>query len=107
MQSEPERITHLWDLTRHAHEEFRRRGFDIGHTQSPIIPLFVRDTVKALTAVKLALDEGVFITPVIPPAVPQDSVIIRFALMATHTMEQLDEGIEKVEKIFRKLEIIK
>ena len=55
----------------------------------------------------MALDEGVFITPVIPPAVPQDSVIIRFALMATHTMEQLDEGIEKVEKIFRKLEIIK
>ena len=107
MQSEPERITHLWDLTHHAHDEFRRRGFDIGHTQSPIIPLFVRDTVKALTAVKMALDEGVFITPVIPPAVPQDSVIIRFALMATHTMEQLDEGIEKVEKIFRKLEIIK
>ncbi len=107
MQSEPERLTHLWDLTNHAHAEFRRRGFDIGHTQSPIIPLFVRDTVKALTAVKLALDEGVFITPVIPPAVPQDSVIIRFALMATHSMEQLDEAIEKIEKIFRKLEIIK
>ncbi len=107
MTSEPERIQHLWDLTHHAHEEFRRRGFDIGHTQSPIIPLFVRDTVKALTAVKMALEEGVFITPVIPPAVPQDSVIIRFALMATHSMEQLDEGIEKVEKIFRKLEIIK
>ena len=107
MLSEPERLEHLWALTRHAHAEFKARGFDIGHTQSPIIPLFVRDTVKALTAVKLALDEGVFITPVIPPAVPQDSVIIRFALMATHTMEQLDEGIDKVEKIFRKLEIIK
>ena len=106
MLSEPERISHLWDLTHHAHEEFRKRGFDIGHTQSPIIPLFVRDTEKALTVVKLALEEGVFITPVIPPAVPQDSVIIRFALMATHTMEQLDEAIDKMEKIFRKLEII-
>ena len=106
MLSEPERIAHLWDLTRHAHAEFKARGFDIGHTQSPIIPLFVRDLDKCLTAVKMALDEGVFITPVIPPAVPEDSVIVRFALMATHTMDQLDEGIEKLTGIFRKLEII-
>ena len=106
MLSEPERLAHLWDLTRHTHAEFKARGFDIGHTQSPIIPLFVRDLNKCLTAVKMALDEGVFITPVIPPAVPEDSVIVRFALMATHSFEQLDEGIDKLTKIFRKLEII-
>ena len=104
--SEPERIAHLWDLTRHAQAEFKARGFDIGHTQSPIIPLFVRDLRKCLTAVKMALDEGVFITPVIPPAVPEDSVIVRFALMATHTFDQLDEAVEKLTKIFRTLEII-
>jgi 7-keto-8-aminopelargonate synthetase and related enzymes len=106
MLSEPERIEHLWDLTRHAHAEFKSRGFDIGHTESPIIPLFVRDFNKCLKAVKMALDEGVFITPVVPPAVPEDSVIVRFALMATHTMEQLDEAIDKLTSIFRKLEII-
>ena len=106
MLSEPERIAHLWDLTRHAHAAFKARGFDIGHTQSPIIPLFVRDLQKCLTAVKMALDEGVFITPVIPPAVPEDSVIVRFALMATHSFDQLDEGIDKLTKIFKKLEII-
>lgn len=106
MLSEPERLEHLWALTRHAHAEFKARGFDIGHTQSPITPLFVRDLNKCLTAVKMALDEGVFITPVIPPAVPEDSVIVRFALMATHSFEQLDEGIDKLTKIFRKLEII-
>ena len=106
MLTEPERLAHLWDLTRHAHAEFKARGFDIGHTQSPIIPLFVRDLNKCLTAVKMALDAGVFITPVIPPAVPEDSVIVRFALMATHSFEQLDEGIDKLTKIFRKLEII-
>ena len=106
MLSEPERIEHLWALTRHAHAEFKARGFDIGHTQSPIIPLFVRDLQKCLTAVKMALDEGVFITPVIPPAVPEDSVIVRFALMATHSFEQLDEGIEKLTRIFRRLEVI-
>lgn len=107
MLSEPDRIEHLWDITRHAQKEFRSRGFDIGGTQSPIIPLYVRDTDKCLTAVKEALEAGVFITPVIPPAVPQDSIIIRFALMATHTTEQVDEAIDKLEKIFRRLEIIK
>ena len=107
MLEEPERISHLWDITNFAHEEFVRRGFDIGTTESPIFPLYVRDTEKCLTAVRDALDEGVFITPVIPPAVPQDSVIIRFALLATHSKEQVEEGIDKLEKIFRRLEIIK
>ena len=106
MLSEPERLEHLWALTNHAHAAFKERGFDIGHSQSPIIPLFVRDLQKCLTAVKMALDEGVFITPVIPPAVPEDSVIVRFALMATHSFEQLDEAIDKLTKVFKKLEII-
>jgi 8-amino-7-oxononanoate synthase len=106
MLTEPERIEHLWALTNHAHAAFKERGFDIGHSQSPIIPLFVRDLQKCLTAVKMALEEGVFITPVIPPAVPEDSVIVRFALMATHSFEQLDEAIDKLTKVFRKLEII-
>ena len=65
MLEEPERISHLWDITNFAHEEFVRRGFDIGTTESPIFPLYVRDTEKCLTAVRDALDEGVFITPVI------------------------------------------
>lgn len=107
MLEEPERIDNLWKVTNHAREEFLKRGFDIGATQSPIFPLYVRDMEKCLRAVKDALDEGVFITPVIPPAVPQDSIIIRFALMATHTVEQVDEAIDKLEKIFRRFEIIK
>lgn len=107
MLGEPERIKHLWDITDHAHAEFVRRGFDIGTTQSPIFPLYVRDAEKCLLAVKMAMNEGVFVTPVIPPAVPQDSVIIRFALMATHSMEQVDRGIDIMEGIFRQLGIIK
>lgn len=69
--------------------------------------MFVRDMEKCLTAVKMALDEGVFVTPVIPPAVPENSVIIRFALMATHTQDQLDKAIDILTGLFRKLEIIK
>ena len=107
MLSEPERLENLWKVTRHAQKAFKANGFDTGHTQSPIIPLFVRDTEKAMLVVKLALDEGVFITPVIAPAVPEKDVLIRFALMATHSMEQVDEAVEKLTRIFRALEIIK
>ena len=106
MQTEPERIQHLWDITRYAQKAFKDNGFDTGHTQSPIIPLFVRDTIKAMTIVKLALDEGVFITPVIAPAVPEKDVLIRFALMATHDYSQIDEAVEKLTKIFKKLGVI-
>ena len=106
MIEEPERREHLWEVTRHAQKAFKDNGFDTGHTQSPIIPLFVRDTIKAMTAVKLALEQGVFITPVIEPAVPKKDVLIRFALMATHTIEQVDEAVDKLTKIFKQLEII-
>ena len=106
MIHEPERREHLWEVTRHAQEAFKANGFDTGHTQSPIIPLFVRDTVKAMTVVRKAYEVGVFITPVIAPAVPEKDVLIRFALMATHSIEQVDEAVEKLTKIFRELDII-
>ena len=106
MQSEPERIEHLWDITRYAHAKFRENGFDINATQSPIIPLMVRDTRKAMQIVTLAYNEGVFITPVIAPAVPEKDVLIRFALMATHTKEHIDIAVEKLTKIFKQLGVI-
>ncbi|MBQ7622132.1 MAG: pyridoxal phosphate-dependent aminotransferase family protein [Bacteroidales bacterium] len=106
MIEEPERRENLWKVTRHAQEAFKANGFDTGHTQSPIIPLFVRDTDKAMAVVTLAYEQGVFITPVIAPAVPEKDVLIRFALMATHTIEQVDEAVEKLTAIFKKLEII-
>lgn len=106
MQSEPERIEHLWEVTRHAQKAFKDAGFDTGHTQSPIIPLFVRDTIKAMKIVRLAYEAGVFITPVIAPAVPEKDVLIRFALMATHSIEQVDEAVEKLTRIFKDLEVI-
>ena len=106
MQSEPERIEHLWDITRYAHAKFRENGFDINATQSPIIPLMVRDTRKAMQIVTLAYNEGVFITPVIAPAAPEKDVLIRFALMATHTKEHIDIAVEKLTKIFKQLGVI-
>ncbi len=106
MEEEPERLEHLWKLTHHAHKAFRDAGFDIGRTESPIIPLFVRDTIKAMTVVTMAYQQGLFVTPVIAPAVPEKDVLIRFALMATHSFEQVDEAVEKLSKIYRELGII-
>ena len=93
-------------MTRHAQQAFKDNGFDTGHTQSPIIPLFVRDTIKAMKIVRLAYEQGVFITPVIAPAVPESDVLIRFALMATHTVDQVDEAVEKLTAIFKELGVI-
>ena len=106
MINEPERREHLWEVTKHAQEAFKANGFDTGHTQSPIIPLFVRDTMKAMAIVPKAYEAGVFITPVIAPAVPEKDVLIRFALMATHTIEQVDQAVEVLTKIFREMGVI-
>lgn len=106
MMEEPERRENLWKVTRHAQESFKAAGFDTGHTQSPIIPLFVRDTFKAMKIVSKAYEDGIFITPVIAPAVPEKDVLIRFALMATHSIEQVDEAVEKLSKIFREEGVI-
>ena len=106
-QNEPERQENLWKITNYALESFRQAGFEIGETESPIIPLYVRDTEKTFLSTKMAFDEGVFINPVIPPACAPQDTLLRFALMATHTKEQVDTAVEKLTKIFKTLEIIK
>ena len=107
IQNEPERQERLWDITNYALKEFREAGFEIGDTQSPIIPLYVRDTYKTFAVTKLAFDEGIFINPVIPPACAPQDTLVRVALMATHTREQIDYAVEHLAKCFRELDIIK
>lgn len=107
LQQEPERIEALWDVTRYALRRFREAGFEIGETESPIIPLYVRDPEKTFVATARAFDEGVFINPVIPPACAPQDTLVRVALMATHTHEQVDRAVAALSKVFRELEIIK
>ena len=107
IQQEPERIEALWNVTRYALKRFREEGFEIGETESPIIPLYVRDTEKTFVATARAFDEGVFINPVIPPACAPHDTLVRVALMATHTKEQVDRAVAALGKVFRELDIIK
>lgn len=107
IQEEPERQQHLWDVTNYALKRFREEGFEIGDTESPIIPLYVRDIEKTFIVTKLAYDAGVFINPVIPPACAPQDTLVRFALMATHTQEQVERGVEILKQIFKSQGIIK
>lgn len=102
MIAEPERQQHLWDLTNYALEGFRSMGFEIGNTSTPIIPLFIRDDFKTFAITHDLLEEGVFVNPVVSPAVAPQDTLIRFSLMATHTKEQVTTGLEKIQKVFRK-----
>lgn len=107
LQKEPERIEHLWDVTDYALKRFREEGFEIGDTESPIIPLYVHDVDKTFLVTKLAYDAGVFINPVIPPACAPQDTLVRFALMATHTKDQVDQAIEILKKIFMDMDLLK
>lgn len=107
IKSEPERIEALWDVTNYALKRFREEGFEIGETESPIIPLYVRDLEKTFVVVARAFEEGVFINPVIPPACAPTDTLVRYALMANHTHEQVDRSVEKLKKVFQELDIIK
>lgn len=104
--SEPERIKHLWDITHYALKGFKQAGFDTGKSETPIIPLFIRDDLKALLLTRELLEQGIFVNPVVSPAVPKEDCLIRYSLMATHTKEQVDISIDKITKIAKALRIL-
>ena len=101
MLNEPERQQHLWDLTHYALDGFRSMGCEIGNTSTPIIPLFIRDNNKTFAITRDLMNEGIFVNPVVSPAVASHDTLIRFSLMATHTKEQVTIALEKIHKVFR------
>lgn len=106
MEQEPERQEHLWEITKFALDGFRNMGCEIGNTSTPIIPLFVRDDYKTYHVVRDLFDEGLFINPVVSPAVAPQDTLIRFSLMATHTKEQVEYALTKIQQVFRKYDLI-
>lgn len=106
IKNEPERIEKLWENTHYAMKGFKELGFDTGRSETPVIPLYVRDDAKTFMFTRMLLDEGVFVNPVVSPAVPSDSTLIRFSLMATHTYQQIDQALEACQKVGRKLNLI-
>lgn len=101
MIEEPERQENLWKLTNLALDGFRARGFEIGNTSTPIIPLYIRDNFKTFAITRDLLDQGIFVNPVVSPAVAPHDTLIRFSLMATHTVAQVEEALEKITNVFK------
>ena len=106
MISEPERLENLWKLTDYALAGFRNMGCEIGHTSTPVIPLYIRDNDKTFMITKELFEQGIFVNPVVAPAVASDATLIRFSLMATHTFDQLNFALDKIEKCFRKMDLL-
>ena len=105
LQNEPERQENLWKITNYALEQFKQAGFELGDSESPIIPLYVRDAIKTFQVTKLAFEKGVFINPVVPPACAPQDTLVRVALMATHTKEQVDRCVSILVDSFKELGI--
>ncbi|MBR2369648.1 MAG: pyridoxal phosphate-dependent aminotransferase family protein [Paludibacteraceae bacterium] len=106
MAEEKWRQKALWDNTHRMLQAFKDRGFETGHTTTPIIPLYVRDNEKTFRLTRMLMDDGVFVNPVVSPAVPSQDTLIRISLMATHTFDQIDEAVEKITKNAKLLGIL-
>ena len=106
MVSEPERIAQLWKITERMKQGLLHIGFDLGASETPILPVYVRDLMVAFSFCKRLQEEGVFVNPVVSPAVPPGQELIRLSLMATHTEQQIDFALDKLEKVGKELGLV-
>ncbi len=106
MEQEPERLERLWENTEYAKKMLQEYGFEIGRTQTPILPILVRNDFHTFKLTKMLLDEGIFVNPVVSPAVPSSSSLIRFTVMCTHSKEQIDRAISTTARLAHKLGIL-
>jgi 8-amino-7-oxononanoate synthase len=105
IKNEPQRIARLRYLTEYTLEKVRAKGFETGPTETPIIPLYIRDDNKTFMFTNLLFQKGVFVSPVISPAVKSENSLVRFALMATHTEKQIDDAIETMYELAQELNV--
>ncbi|MEI6409014.1 MAG: aminotransferase class I/II-fold pyridoxal phosphate-dependent enzyme [Bacteroidota bacterium] len=105
IRNEPDRIEKLWKNTDYAKRQLLNAGFEIGHSESPILPIYIRDDFKTFQFSKMMIDSGVFVNPVVSPAVRSTDSLIRFSLMATHSFEQIDRAVETMHRNAQLLEL--
>jgi len=105
-RTEPDRRERLWANTKRLHEGFRSLGYDIGETQTPIVPVLIGPLEKTFMFWRKLFDAGVFTNPVAPPAVPPSQCRLRTSLMATHSFEQIDFCLEQFARIGKELGVI-
>jgi len=106
MENEPERVARLWENADYMREGLRDIGYDIGQSNSPIIPVIIRDQFRTILAWRALIDEGVYTNPVIPPGVPPNLSLLRTSYMATHTRDHLDRALTAFRAIGERLDLL-
>ncbi len=106
MKTEPERRERLWAIANRVKRELTNMGFDTGTSETPVIPIIIGDQMKTIFVWKRLFEEGVFVNPVLPPAVPANKTLLRTSYMATHTDEQIDHVLEAYYKVGKETGII-
>lgn len=106
IEEQPELRARLWRNTHKMLRGYKTLGYDTGTSETPIIPILIKDTMKTYQMCKLLFENGVFVNSVISPAVPPGRELLRTSYMATHTEEQLDKVLAAFEKVGRQLEVI-
>ena len=106
IKTEPERRVHLLKIAKRLRDGLRERGFQVNDGITPIIPILVGDMNVTFFACKMLFESGIYVNPVVSPAVPPDQTMIRTSLMATHTEAQIDRAIEIFTKVGRELQLI-
>jgi 8-amino-7-oxononanoate synthase len=105
IKTEPERQELLWANTEYMAKALLELGFDINTSETPIIPVYIRDNYLTFQFTQRLFEEGIFVNPVVSPAVKSDSSLLRLSIMATHTRSQLDKAISTIEKVASELHV--
>lgn len=106
IQEEPERRKNLHDISEYMRKQLKARGVDIVESETPIVPIYVYDDLKAFEACKLLLERGVYVNPVVSPATPVGKALLRTSYTATHTKKQIDYAVEQIVAVLKELEVI-
>lgn len=105
IESEPERIQSLWENAGYMREKLKEMGYDTSHSNTPIIPILIRDEIRTVLAWKALIEEGVYTNPVVPPGVPPNNSLLRTSYMATHTKEHLDRALAAFRVVGERLDL--
>lgn len=106
METEPGRVEQLWDNAEYMRSGFNALGYDIGSSNTPIIPILLRDQYRTVLAWRALIEEGVYTNPVVPPGVPPNLSLLRTSYMATHTYDQLDRALAAFKTVGERLDLI-
>ena len=106
IESEPEHVQRLWENAEYMRAGFKRLGYDTGKSNTPVIPIYIRDDYRTVLAWHALIEEGVYTNPVVSPGVPPKSSLLRTSYMATHTKEHLDHALKAFETVGHNLDLI-